>query len=201
MIAFARKGFCVLRICQSRGPWRESTRWGLQVATSWIAEVRVWPKGPNISWRWAFESHWHRLFWAVHCWSNLWSGQLTTSEVPLSKRLWKGSQWHEQIAGKLRVVLGLVPNFPWNINGHHSGHLDGRASINQYVNHWSHVKSLKELLHHSPIWQGVSYAISVVLRQRFPEEVEQGYLGLELCWCAECFFEQVACNSRMYSSE
>lgn len=125
----------------------------------------------------------HRLFWAVNCWRNVWSTQLTTGQVAL-KRIWV--TWTDCREAK---SCGLVPNFPWNI---FTVATQGTwislwiFSINdQSVNHWSHV-SLKELLCHFPIWR-VSSAI-LVLRQRFPEEVEQGYLGLELCWCRVFFW-------------
>lgn len=126
------------------------------------------------------------LVWAVNCWRNVWSTQLTTGQVAL-KRIWV--TWTDCREAK---SCGLVPNFPWNI---FTVATQGTwislwiFSINdQSVNHWSHV-SLKELLCHFPIWR-VSSAI-LVLRQRFPEEVEQGYLGLELCWCRVFFLSKL----------
>ena len=75
-------------------------------------QVHVWPKGPNSSWRWVlgilFESG-YRLFWAVNCWRNVWSTQLTSGQVAL-KRIWV--TWTDCREAK---SCGLVPNFPWNI--------------------------------------------------------------------------------------
>ena len=165
----------------------------LQVpATSCIAvhQVHVWPKGPNSSLKvgsWVsflkasiacFEQ------WTVDATFDL--TQLTTGQVAL-KRIWV--TWTDCREAK---SCGLVPNFQWNI---FTVATQGTwislwiFSINdQSVNHWSHV-SLKELLCHFPIWR-VSSAI-LVLRQRFPEEVEQGYLGSRALWVQSVFLSKL----------